>query len=303
MAARVLVVDDDASAREHLTGLLESAGYSVATAADGREGLEKAGFLRPEIVLTDSEMPVLDGVALCRLVKANETLQRTHLIFVSSRGETEAKVRALDVGADDYLVKPVEPSELLARVRAGLRLHTALTELASKNELLSRLALTDSLTELANRRAFEESLGAELARSLRHCRPLSLLYLDLDHFKRVNDAHGHAVGDEVLTDFAALLKRLARRGDLAARIGGEEFAVVLPHTGLDQAQIVADRIRKAVEEQPLGRTAKIPMTVSIGAATFAGSSAHDRHTFLIAADSALYRAKTEGRNRVAVAED
>ncbi len=173
----------------------------------------------------------MDGLTLCRILKGSDETRFTHVLMLSARGETEAKVTGLETGADDYLVKPVDPVELTARVRVGLRLQKALADLAAKNEILEKLALTDALTGLANRRAFLDALEAELARVSRHDRPASLLFLDLDEFKRVNDTHGHAVGDEVLAGFARVLSRGCRRGDLAARIGGEEFAVLLPMTG------------------------------------------------------------------------
>lgn len=295
---RVLVVEDDPAYRQLHAELLRSSGYLIETAEDGQAGLEKVLASRPDVVLTDWVMPKMDGVTLCRLIKGNEELRSTYVIILSTRGETVAKVTGLDFGADEYLVKPVDPNELLARVRSGLRLRRALTELAAKNELLERLALTDPLTGLANRRAFEESLTAEIHRSFRQCKPLSLLYLDLDRFKEVNDHHGHAVGDEVLMGFSDLLKRHGRRIDLAARIGGEEFAVLLPHTGRTHALLVAERIRKALESVPLGRTRSVPVTVSIGAALFQGASEDEGPAFVKEADAALYRAKAEGRNRV-----
>ena len=295
---RVLVVEDDPAYRQLHSELLRSAGYIVEVAEDGQAGLERVLASRPDVVLTDWVMPKMDGVTLCRLIKGNEELRSTYVIILSTRGETVAKVTGLDFGADEYLVKPIDPNELQARVRSGLRLRRALSELATKNELLERLALTDPLTGLANRRAFDESLTAEILRSFRQCQPLSLLYLDLDRFKDVNDRFGHAVGDEILAGFADLLRRHGRRIDLAARIGGEEFAVLLPHTGRVHALLVAERIRKALESVPLGRTHSVPTTVSIGAALFQGKSEQDGAAFVKEADSALYRAKAEGRNRV-----
>jgi diguanylate cyclase (GGDEF)-like protein len=299
-SARVLVVDDDHVYRGVLEQLLKAAGYSVETAENGREALEKIQTARPEVVVTDSVMPTMDGLTLCRLIKGNHGIRSTYVIILSSHGETSAKVTGLDLGADDYLVKPVEPIELKARVRSGLRLHRALRELATKNELLERLALTDPLTRLANRRAFEESLATEVARTGRHGKHLSLLFLDLDRFKDVNDTYGHVTGDEVLAGFADLLRRFGRRGDLAARIGGEEFAVLLPHTTKANAMIVAERIRRAVEETPFGR-ARVAVTVSIGVAELPEEGEMQESSFVELADGALYRAKAGGRNRVSAA--
>ena len=297
---RVLVVDDDPFSRRLLEQVLLSAGYAVETAENGQEALGKVRTHRPDVVVTDWQMPVMDGMSLCRILKATEETRFTHVLMLSARGETESKVAGLETGADDYLVKPIEPVELKARVKVGVRLRKALLELAAKNEILEKLALTDVLTGLANRRAFQEALEAELARVDRHGRPASLLFVDLDLFKRVNDTHGHAVGNEVLEGFAQVLRQGCRRGDLAARIGGEEFGVLLPMTGRLPAALVAERIRRATEAYPLGRSVPVPLTVSIGVA-----STEDRPgpsgaaELLQRADAALYRAKGEGRNRVA----
>ena len=301
--ARILVIEDEPSTRQSHREALETEGYVVETAADGQEGFERVLASRPDVVLTDWVMPRMDGVTFCRLLKGHDELRSTYVIMLSTKSEPAAKVTGLDLGADDYLVKPVEKSELLARVRSGLRLRRALLELSAKNELLERLALTDALTSLPNRRAYEESLTAEVARALRHCRPLSLLYLDLDHFKEVNDLHGHAIGDEALVGFADLLRRHARRGDLAARIGGEEFALLLPHTALDHASLVAERIRRALEASRVGRTRPQALTVSIGVAVFKGQGVEDAPAFVNAADEALYRAKSDGRNRIVLSPE
>ena len=297
--ARVLVVDDDPLSRKILEQVLVSAGFEVESACDGQEALGKVRQHRPDVVVTDWQMPVMDGLTLCRILKGTEETRFTHVVMLSARGETEAKVTGLETGADDYVVKPVEPVELKARVRVGLRLQKALSDLATKNEILEKLALTDALTGLANRRAFQEALEAEVARVDRHGRPASLLFLDLDHFKAVNDTHGHAVGDEVLEGFAQVLKQGCRKGDLGARIGGEEFAVLLPATARVPASLMAERVRRVVEARPLGRTVRVPVTVSIGLATTEDlPQPPSAEELLRRADAALYRAKAEGRNRV-----
>lgn len=297
---RILVVDDDALSRRILEQVLVAAGYDVEAASDGQEALGKVRQHRPDVVVTDWQMPRMDGLTLCRILKGTEETRFTHVIMLSTRGETESKVTGLETGADDYLVKPVEPVELTARVRVGLRLQRALLDLASKNEILEKLALTDALTGLANRRALQEALESELARLRRHGRPASLLFLDLDHFKLVNDTHGHAVGDEVLAGFAHVLRRGCRGGDLAARMGGEEFAVLLPGTGRGPAALVAERVRRATEAHTLGRTVRVAVTVSVGVASTEGlPEPHLAADLLRKADAALYRAKSEGRNRVA----
>ena len=297
--ARVLVVDDDPLSRKILEQVLHSAGFEVETAADGQEALGMVRQHRPDVVVTDWQMPVMDGLTLCRILKATEETRFTHVVMLSARGETEAKVTGLETGADDYVVKPVDPVELQARVRVGLRLQRALSDLAAKNEILEKLALTDALTGLANRRAFREALEAEMARVGRHGRPATLLFFDLDRFKAVNDTHGHAVGDEVLEGFAQVLKQGCRKGDLGARVGGEEFAVLLPATARVPATLVAERARRIVEARPLGRTVQVPVTVSVGVATTEELPLPPTAEELLRrADAALYRAKSEGRNRV-----
>ena len=279
---------------------LGSSGYEVESAVDGQDALGKVRSHRPDVVVTDWQMPRMDGLTLCRILKGNDETRFTHVLMLSARGETEAKVTSLETGVDDYLVKPVDPVELKARVKVGLRLQKALSDLSAKNEILEKLALTDPLTGLANRRAFLEALGAELSRVNRHDRPASLLFLDLDEFKRVNDTHGHGVGDEVLAGFSQVLNRGCRRGDLAARIGGEEFAVLLPATSRLAAALVAERIRRATESHSLGRSVKVPVTVSIGVASTEDSPEPFEPAELMGrADAALYRAKVGGRNRVA----
>ena len=297
---RVLVVDDDRLSRRILEQALGASGCDVDTAVDGQDALAKVRSHRPDIVVTDWQMPRMDGLTLCRILKGSDETRFTHVLMMSARGETDAKVTSLENGVDDYLVKPIDPVELIARVRVGLRLQKALRDLAAKNEILEKLALTDALTGLANRRAFLDALDAEMARVRRHDHPASLLFLDLDEFKRVNDSHGHAVGDEVLAAFSQVLSRGCRRGDLAARIGGEEFAVLLPMTGRVAAALVAERIRRATNALPLGRSVEVPVTVSVGVASTEDSPSPFQAAELLGrADAALYRAKEGGRNRVA----
>ncbi|MBK8594572.1 MAG: diguanylate cyclase [Holophagales bacterium] len=297
---RVLVVDDDPLSRRILEQALGRSGYDVETASDGQEALAKVRSHRPDVVVTDWQMPRMDGLTLCRILKGSDETRFTHVLMMSARGETDAKVTSLENGVDDYLVKPFDPVELTARVKVGLRLQKALRDLAAKNEILEKLALTDALTGLANRRAFLDALEAELSRVGRHDHPASLLFLDLDEFKRVNDTHGHAVGDEILAAFSQVLSRGCRRGDLAARIGGDEFAVLLPTTGRVAAALVAERIRRATESIPLGRNLEVPVTVSVGVASTEDLPEPAEPAGLLSrADAAVYRAKAGGRNRVA----
>jgi diguanylate cyclase (GGDEF)-like protein len=286
---KVLLVDDNPDKRQLLTVALEAAGYSVHTATDGDEGLSAVEALTPDLIITDVNMPRMDGYEMARRVRANPATRFIPIIIqTSARAAAEDARRGAEVGALGYITDPTDLGLLLARAR---------TLLDFKNYLDSceEAAFTDHLTGLANRRRFERQLEREVARTRRYGRPFCLLLLDIDHFKLVNDSHGHEAGDEALRQLANALQAGTRGIDTAARIGGEEFAVILPETDSLRGCEVAERLREeigAMDTRPAGR-----ITVSIGLAECTVASGDARDLFSIA-DAALYEAKHAGRDRV-----
>ncbi len=298
---RVLVAEDDGASRTIIARVLERNGYRVVTAADGRRALALAGP-DVEVALIDWMMPGADGVAVCRRIK-EATAGSGYVIMVTARAGKADIVHALESGADDYLTKPIDHDELLARVRAGERIAGRERELASAWREARDEAERDALTGLFSRRHFDRALPAAVAEAS-PSRPLSLLLADLDHFKRINDLHGHRVGDQVLREAAGVVEAVTRRGvDVPARYGGEELAVIAPHTTASAACEIAERVRARVAALRIpARDGLVSVTVSIGVAQLRGpaGSAHAAAAQLIEeADMRLYQAKHAGRNRVA----
>jgi diguanylate cyclase (GGDEF)-like protein len=241
----------------------------------------------------------MDGFKFLRLLNSREELQDTPVIMVTGREDTEAKVRGLDQGASDYVTKPFDTGELLARVKVQLKIKSLQDKLKQSNQLLLELSHTDPLTGLHNRRSMMEALDREFERSTRKRSPLSLLMLDVDHFKKINDNFGHQQGDTALQALTTLLTGHLRPYDLAARFGGEEFSLILPETTEDAACQVAERIRQGMETL---RVAELPddyrMTASFGVATVPHQAMAKPDDLIREADYALYNAKRAGRNRV-----
>lgn len=299
-AGRILLADDSSLIRAMVRKVLESAGHTVMEAANGQLALDLCLAAKPDVALLDVEMPVMDGRQLLVRLKAAPELADVPVIFLTSRTSTAEIVQGLESGAHDYLRKPFEPPELIARVSAALRVARLQQELTRQNAELSILSRTDRLTELSNRRHGEERLRAEMETARRHHQPLAVLMLDIDHFKQVNDRHGHGAGDAVLQELARRMQSILRLGDVAARWGGEEFLVVLPNTALPGAVALAERYLQVVRDTPMTivNGPRCSVTVSIGVTEAAG---HDFETALRRADRALYRAKREGRNCLRVA--
>lgn len=298
-SGRIAIVEDDPAYQELLAAQLKAAGYEVRVASDGASGLALIKQWQPDAVLLDWLLPVLDGGAVTRFVKADPVFARTFVIIASARGEGSSRAEGIEIGADDYLVKPVEPKELLARLRNGLVLRRLQAELEEKNRELARLAQTDVLTELPNRRAFNFRIERELRNAERHNDAVALALLDLDRFKRINDRFGHDVGDEVLKEVGRRLRDACRAGDQSARIGGEEFAAIFTRTPLEGAIQAAERLCELISNTSIATSAgELSVSASIGVATAGGQIGYDPHELFRAADDALYRAKGEGRNRV-----
>jgi len=300
-AGLVLVADDDEDIRSLVALRLRRAGYEVVTAANGEEALRLVREAKPDLLLLDVSMPVMDGFAVCREIQAAQGAAAPPVIFLTARTHSTAALEGFAVGAADYVTKPFRPAELLARVHANLRSKAV-------RDALAHDATTDPLTGLLNRRGLDSRALEAVALARRHGRPLACLVIDLDHFKRVNDMYGHAAGDVVLQVVAERLHRQTRISDLAARFGGEEFVILMPETDADGAAVVAEKLRAFCEAEPVsyaspeGPVTTIPLTCSIGAA-FWRPGMGEPSDLVDEADRALYEAKRRGRNCVVLASD
>lgn len=300
-APTVLIAEDDPAARAIMTRLLSRSGYRVVTAEDGTQALALAEHA-VDIALVDWMMPGVDGLEVCRRLKA-ATDGRTYVIMVTARARKTDLVHALESGADDYVTKPTDHGELLARVRAGERIARRERALTDACHQARGEADRDALTGLHTRGCFDRALLVQVATAGPE-HPLALLLLDLDHFKRINDRHGHPVGDEVLRRVGGVIADQVRAGvDIPARYGGEEFAVLAPATTLAAARRMAERIRRHVAELRVpGGGRLLAVTVSAGIAGLrehGGDHQAAARALVSAADSRLYQAKRAGRNRVA----
>ena len=299
--AIVLVADDSPTVRAVVRVELEASGYVVLEAEDGQEALDVAAKEHLDAVLLDVEMPVLDGLETIAALKADPATADVPVVFLSARDSGQDVVDALRLGAHDYLQKPPQPAELLARVAAAVEVRRLRSELQQRTEELDRMSRTDHLTGLANRRHCDEELSTAVGSTRDHAFPLAVLLLDVDHFKGVNDRLGHEGGDEVLREIAARLRRAVRAEDLLGRWGGEELLVLAPQTGLEGAGVLCERLRAAVNDAPVPTSAgTLPVTVSIGAAVVTGPGAAV-DSVLRTADERLYAAKGAGRDCCLVA--
>jgi diguanylate cyclase (GGDEF)-like protein len=304
---RVLIVDDDVDSVDLLWRWLAMEGYDVSIARTGAEALQTIASARPDLVLLDLLIPPPDGLAVIRAVKRDRDMSTIPIVVMTVKRDMASKIEALRTGADDFIVKPFHFDELDAVLRASLKkryLYTSLEranrQLREANEKLLKLSITDDRTNLHNDRYLKRRLGEEFKRARRYGMPLSVMMLDLDHFKQVNDKYGHDCGDQVLAEFACVLTDNAREIDIVGRYGGEEFLIVLPNTDAIRAAVVAERIRKAAEEQVYRyKEFLVRITVSIGLASFpANPSVRTDADLLRASDEALFRAKQTTRNKV-----
>lgn len=293
---KVLVADDDPVTRRKLRGLLQYLDHDPVEAADGREAWDILdGADAPDLVILDWMMPALTGLEICRRLRSSARRSYAYVLMLTARDLMDDLVEAMESGADDYLRKPFDLRELRVRVRAAERM------LAAQDELRAR-AVTDDLTGLLNRRGVLDRLGHELALSRRDGRPLSIAVIDVDRFKAVNDAYGHAVGDEVLQEVGRRMQAELRGYDDLGRHGGEEFAAILPGCDASGARSVAERMRRSICVEPV-RTSAGPIAVSVSAGVAGADPAvtDDVTRLLARADRALYLAKHGGRNRIEVA--
>jgi diguanylate cyclase (GGDEF)-like protein len=288
----VLVIEDHPDQRDLLAIVLQREGYRVVTAANGVEALEKLESENVQIALSDIMMPKMDGFELINRIRNSPTLKSIYLILITARIQEGDRVRGLDLGADDYITKPFSFSELLARVRVGARVVQYQQHLEYQTHI-------DPLTGLFNRRAFEKKMNEEFERAKRYHHPLSLLILDIDNFKVINDTYGHHGGDAVLIRISELLREKTRQSDFPSRYGGEEFVLVLPETDQDSALQVAIKIHDEIRSCTFGSSAQtFGLTVSIGLSSTSNRNYVDWRQMLQDADQALYVAKNSGKDRV-----
>jgi diguanylate cyclase (GGDEF)-like protein len=293
---RVLVADDEEDARAALSEIL-APDCEVLTATDGEEAVRLTRLEHPDLVLMDLLMPRVDGLQALQRIRSDAATADVPVMFVSARGDDSVKARALDLGAVDYLLKPFSARELRARVERTLRL-------SRSQSALRELAQTDTLTGLANLRAFRLRLADEVKRARRYSTPLTCVMADMDHLKPVNDGLGHAAGDRAIAAVAGVIRAELRETDFGARYGGDEFVLLLPHTGGDEGRVLAERICARLRETVLevsGR--RVPIGASFGVACLEHDAPDAPEALVRAADAALYRAKRAGRGRVEFAPE
>jgi diguanylate cyclase (GGDEF)-like protein len=301
-SATILLAEDDPVTRMLMTRFLKKAGYEVDAVANGCEALDRMTKRYYPMLVTDWEMPEMDGVALCKAVRNMQLDGYVYSLLLTARDAKEHIITGLEAGADDYLVKPVHEAELIARLNAGRRILNLEHSLRVANQRNRILSITDALTGSYNRRYLMEQLPRELERCRRYGYPLSVIMSDVDHFKDINDARGHAAGDEVLQQFAARAQKSIRsNSDWVSRYGGEEFLIVLPETGHEGAMNVAEKIRLLIASTPFTtRAGDSTVTASFGVAS-TGVSGPDIalkvDALIRIADECLYRSKQGGRNR------
>jgi two-component system cell cycle response regulator len=301
---KILVAEDNPVSQSVLRSILGKWGYEVIMVTDGAEAWQ---VLRtddpPRLAILDWMMPGLDGAEVCRRVRAAGREPYVYIVLLSARAHADDLVEGIDSGADDYLTKPFNHAELRARLRAGQRILNLQEQLVAAREALRLEATHDSLTGLLNRHAILGVLQKELQRSEREGSDVSVLMADLDHFKRVNDQHGHLAGDEVLRNTADRMKSSMRRYDSLGRYGGEEFLAVLPGCSAEDGTAQAERLRLAIGLTPFSVGGKLlTVTCSVGMACRTSNVWQDTDSIVRAADVALYSAKALGRNQVACAE-
>lgn len=285
---------------------LTSEGHKVKLARNGEEALSIIEEEQPSVIILDIILPGIDGYEVCRRLKHSISTSFIPIILVTALRGNEERIQGIEVGADDFISKPFNRVELLTRIKSLLRikalndaLEQKIAELEKAKNKLRKLAVTDGLTGLYNYRAFRRQLHLEVSRSVRFDLPLSLLMMDIDHFKAYNDHFGHTNGDRVLKRFAQVLNGNVREVDCLARYGGEEFALVLPGTNKKSAKIVAEKLRRLVERTPFPLEKKLPkgkVTMSVGVASFPEDT-NEEEKLIKLSDVALYKAKKAGRNK------
>lgn len=302
--ATILIVDDSEMIRNRIRGVLQKEKdltLVLFEAENGIKGYKELLKQKIDLVICDLIMPQIDGLKLMELAKNHPELKNIPIIMLTAEGEQQKKNRALEKGASDYLTKPFDDAELLARVRMHLKLKLLQDELKEANRRLTSLSNTDALTEIYNRRYLMNTMVHEVLRAKRYHTPLSFLIMDLDDFKHLNDTYGHQAGDQVLRDVCKRLRAIQRQTDIFARYGGEEFALLMTQTPLFNAEKAAEKFREAVAKEPFMIQDKaVEVTLSCGLSCFVDGEIDTIDSIIMTADKALYRAKSEGKNRVVV---
>ncbi len=306
--AKILLVEDDKLQARFTKEYLESIGYEVVWVDGGKLAIKTVKAQPIDLILLDRILPDLDGNEVCRWLKLNQDTKGIPVIMLTVKKTTSDKIEGFEAGADDYLPKPYNKTELNARIYAALRTKALQDELREKNrqleEVLSKveiLAITDPLTGLYNRRHFESLIEKEFNKTVRYKKPTSCILIDIDYFKSINDEYGHRIGDHILKEMAALIKNCVRKVDTVSRWGGEEFIVLLPETNKEQAIKAAERIINTIRNHEFSDIRK-KITVSLGIASIPDINVENAEKLIDACDNALYDAKRKGRNRIEVAK-
>src|SRR5580658_3053888 len=301
-SVKILIADDSIVSRHLLEATLRKWGYEVMVACDGAEALD---LLQrddaPSLIILDWMMPGMTGVEVCRRIRQRDSEPYTYILLLTSKSQKEDLIEGMDAGADDYITKPFDQNELQVRLRAGTRLVDLQAQLLKAREDLREQAERDSLTRLWNRSWILKQLGRELARSEREARPLGVVIVDLDHFKHINDTHGHLAGDAVLREAARRMQNSIRQYDSIGRYGGEEFLILFPGCSEADTFAQADRLRKQLAQAEMSvNDSSLRVTASFGVTTAMPGETWTEEALIRKADEALYVAKKSGRNRVEI---
>lgn len=302
----VLIVDDSKTARVAIMETLRHTFGRFVEASDGAAAVKAFVEEKPTFIITDLEMPNLDGFEFIDAIRNMDDGGNIPIIMISGTKDIlKSKLAGFDVGASDFLLKPFNAQELIARVNTLLKTHRLMEELKEKNALLAKLAVTDVLTGLYNRRHFYDEAKTRMSLGLRHGLKYACILMDVDHFKKINDAYGHAAGDDILRKISAILNSNMREGELLARFGGEEFVICLFNTDSENALLAAERFRSIIGEYDFSSPLypSVHITVSIGVAICIQSKPRTLDDLIKAADKALYRSKADGRDRVTLCEE
>ena len=296
---RILIAEDEPVQLRVLEGLLTKWGHDVVVASDGSQAWSVlTGDSPPDLAILDWIMPAMDGLRICRELRSISGRTYTYILVLTARDHKEDLVEALEAGADDYLAKPFHPQELKARLHAGQRVLDLQEQLVKANQALQIRASHDALTGILNRGAILDVLLNEFARSRRDRKPVGVILADIDHFKKVNDTHGHTTGDVVLRQTAQTIRSVIRSYDSVGRYGGEEFLIVVPGCDVNLSKQKAEQIRLAMSAAPIQTAANGAVTVTLSLGVVSACAPDNGQEVLEAADRALYQAKREGRNRV-----